>query len=139
MKVAKTEIKRLQTQSKREITMKTLMSSAIANVSNFLKKLHLERILSLVLVVYLFLATNAYGDKPIGERIGEQQHETSVNSERPKTTGELLEEAEGDVPLNERIGNITRDSAEAFQQFGEGIGKSFIETGRDAKNAVTGK
>ena len=114
--------------------MKNQTVKAIALVSSFLKELHLERVLLVVLTFSLLLTANpifGQDEKPVGQRVGEELHETSVNSERPKTTGEFLDEARGDVPLNERIGNITRDSKEAFQQFGEGITTSIQETAKE--------
>ncbi len=111
-------------------------------IANLFEKVKLQRILPAILAFAVFFATNVKTDarnEPIGERIGKQQHRTSVKSERPKTVGEFVDEARPDVPLNERIDNITRDSAEAFQQFGEGIGNSVKETARELGKNVSGK
>jgi hypothetical protein len=111
-------------------------------MKEMMKKLKLERILPAILAFALFFGTGFKTDvksQPIGERIGQQQHETSVKSERPKTTGEFIDEARQDIPLNERMSNITRDSAEAFGQFGEGIGNSVKETAREIGKNVSGK
>ncbi|WP_181280612.1 hypothetical protein [Aphanothece hegewaldii] len=112
------------------------------NLITSLKKRGFARFLAATLVAILLLGTTvtpAYAKEPIGERIGNQLHETSVQSERPKTTREFKEEADGDVPLGERIKNITRDSKEAFGQFGQGITTSAKETakevGENAKEA----
>ena len=64
-----------------------------------------------------------------------RQHDQ--DSERPKTTGEFLEEARGDVPLNKRIYNITRDSKEAFEDLGENISKGAKENVRGIKDSAT--
>ncbi len=114
--------------------MLNLISNAIASLLSSFKKSQLNRLFASVLVLFIFLSTSAsYSstERPIGERIGEKLHQTSENSERPKTTGEFLDEAEGDVPLDKRLRNIGRDSAEAFGQFGEGITTSVKETARE--------
>ncbi|ACK69395.1 conserved hypothetical protein [Gloeothece citriformis PCC 7424] len=116
------------------------MINVIDQTISFLKEYKIDRLFAGIFAVILLFVTNAdlgNNSKPIGERIGEQQHETSVNSERPKTTGELLDEARGDVPFDERMKNITRDSKEAFQQFGEGITTSAKESLRELKDNVT--
>lgn len=105
------------------------------NLISFFKK----RLIAAILLAVLLVATNvnsAQAKEPIGERIGEQLHETSVKTERPKTTGEFKAEADGDVPFDERVKNITRDSAEAFGQFGEGITTSIKETAKEVGENV---
>jgi len=67
--------------------------------------------------------------KQAAENVDELVHQK--NSQRPKTTGEFLEEARGDVPLNERLGNITRDSGEAFKDLGSEYSKAAREATRD--------
>jgi hypothetical protein len=125
--------------------MKSFIFAITTKVVSIWKKLELHRLLSFCLMVFILLTSSSYNsyqqpsERPLGERIGEQQHETSVKSERPKTTGEFLEEVEGDVPLGERMENITRDSSEAFQQFGEGITNSIKEGTRELKENLTGK
>jgi hypothetical protein len=109
------------------------------NLISSLKKFGLARFVAATLVAILLLATNinsAQAKEPIGERIGDQLHETSVKSERPKTTGEFKAEADGDVPLGERMKNITRDSKEAFGQFGQGITTSAKETAKEVGENV---
>ncbi|WP_013324563.1 hypothetical protein [Gloeothece verrucosa] len=116
------------------------MNNLISRAISCLKEAKIERLFAGVLAAILFLVTNpnvGANSQPIGERIGQQQHQTSKNTERPKTTGEFLDEARGDVPLDERLYNITRDSAEAFQQFGEGIGNSAKETVKELKKNIT--
>lgn len=110
--------------------MKNSIKAAITSI----KELRLGRILLVALTCSMLLLTNpafAGGEKPIGERVGEKQHETSVKSERPKTLGEFKDEADGDVPLDQRAKNITRDSGEALKQFGEGFTNSITETAKE--------
>lgn len=123
--------------------MKNLISSAIANTISSVKKLSIKRTIAAVLAGFLLLITNvnpvnaARSDRPIGERIGEQQHQSSRESDRPKTTGEWnrqAREVEGDP--GERLERIGEQSAEAFKQFGEGITNSFKEGARDLGNST---
>jgi len=110
--------------------MKNPIKAAIASI----KELPLARILLVAIACSLLLLSNpafAGIEKPVGERVGEKQHETSVKSERPKTLGEFRKEADGDVPLDQRAKNITRDSGEAFKQFGQGITNSITETAKE--------
>lgn len=121
--------------------MKDLISRCIHATVSYFEKVKLEKLLPVILVFSLFFATNVRTDareQPIGERIGRQLHETSVRSDRPKTTGEFIDEARREIPLNERMENITRDSGEAFQQFGEGIGTSVKETTRELGKNLPG-
>lgn len=117
--------------------MKNLIAGAIANTFSFLKKLKLERYFAAVLLVFLLLTTNmnmTQDDQSLGERIRERIQQTDQNSERPKTTGQLLDEARGDVPLGERMRNITRDSAEAFNQFGKEYSVGAQESARNIRD-----
>ncbi len=119
------------------------MKNLIVNSLNTVKTLWIEMtqtgVLVAIIVGFLVLGNinNVSADsQPIGKRIGEQLHQTSVKSERPKTTGEIIDEARQDISLGERMKNITRDSAEAFQQFGQGITTSAKETAKEVgKNA----
>lgn len=120
------------------------MKNLIINSLNTVKTLWVEItktgiVVSLV-IGFLVLGTMnnmAADDQPIGKRIGEQLHQTSVKSERPKTTGEIIDEARQDISLGERVKNITRDSAEAFGQFGQGITTSAKETAKEIGNNVS--
>lgn len=76
-------------------------------------------------------------DQPLGERILERIEQADQESNRPKTTGEFLEEARGDVPLDERLHNITRDSVEAFKQAGQDYSIAAEEITRELKDKVT--
>jgi hypothetical protein len=119
--------------------MRNLISNAIAST----KKLGMARLIAAVLVGFLLLVTNvnpvhaAQSDRPIGERIGEELHQTSKESDRPKTTGEWnrqAREVEGDP--GERFERIGEQSAEAFKQFGEGITTSIKEGARDLGSGI---
>lgn len=122
--------------------MLNLISAAIAKTNSFLKEHQVDRLFAGVLAAILLFVTNAdlgENSKPVGERVGDQLEQTSKRTERPKTLGEFRDEAEGDVPAGERVKNITRDSAEAFGQFGEGITTSIKEGFNELKNNVTGE
>lgn len=111
--------------------MMNWISNAIAGLNAFIQKIQVKRFLSVVLVGFLVLATHPNNvespannvqsgestNKAAAKRIKDIAHQN--DSARPKTTGELLDEARGDVPLNERLNNITRDSVEAFKDWGE--------------------
>ena len=121
--------------------MKNLMDSAIA----FVKNVQIKRFVAgFLLGGLLFLAnvnavsanTFSGGQGTESSRFLEKMQQADEQSERPKTTGELLDEAKGDVPLNERISNITRDSAEAFKQFGKLYTTGAEETARAVKESA---
>jgi hypothetical protein len=119
------------------IAMLDLIYSAIANTSSFLKNLRLERLLPVVLVGWLLITTNVaqgQSSQSLGERMRDRVEEIDRNSERPKTTGELQEEAREGVPLGERIRNITRDSKEAFGLFGKEYSIGAQESARNVKD-----
>ncbi|MBR8831209.1 MAG: hypothetical protein Cpurp_08395 [Chlorogloea purpurea SAG 13.99] len=120
--------------------MKTLIINSLTAIEHLWTKITKAAVLASVMIGFLVLGNVhnvAADEQPLGQRIGEQLHETSVKSERPKTTGELIDEARQDIPLGERLKNITRDSAEAFQQFGQGITTSAKESVKEVgKNAA---
>ena len=118
--------------------MKNLIGSARA----FVKHVQIKRFVAVLIVIGLvFLAnvnavsanTFSGGQGTESSRFLEKMQQADEQSERPKTTGELLDEAAGDVPLNERINNIARDSAEAFKQFGKLYTTGAEETARAVK------
>jgi hypothetical protein len=87
----------------------------------WLKPVQIQRLFSVVLTVCLLLTTGVKGmqdQKALGQNL-RQRIEQTDQSDRPKTTGEFLDEARGDVPLDERVKNITRDSVEAFKELGK--------------------
>lgn len=111
--------------------MKNLISSAIANTIFSFKKIGGKRIIAAVLVGFLLFVTNvnpvnaAQSARPIGERIAEQQQQSSREFDRPKTTGEWNRQArEVESDPGERFKRIGEQSAEAFKQFGEVITNS---------------
>lgn len=118
--------------------MKNLMSSAIA----FCKKIQVKHFVAVFLAIgVLFLANTKpvlantnFANKAESSRYLERIQQADENTERPKTTGEFLEEARGDVPLNERVENITRDSAEAIKQFGNLYTTGASEAARTLKD-----
>jgi hypothetical protein len=121
------------------------MKNLIGSASAFVKKLHVKRFVAVLLVIgTLFLAnvnavsanTFSGGQGTESSRFLEKMQQADEKTERPKTTGELLDEAAGDVPLNERINNIARDSAEAFGQFGKLYTTGASETARAVKENV---
>jgi hypothetical protein len=87
----------------------------------------------------LILGTNMAPDRgpnSLSEKVQDRVDEANQRSERPKTTGEFLDEAQGDIPLDERIHNITRDSAEAFRDFGKGYGDAIKDSTQMLKGKV---
>ncbi|HEY9626314.1 MAG TPA: hypothetical protein V6C84_03350 [Coleofasciculaceae cyanobacterium] len=78
-----------------------------------------------------------YSDNSLGQRMRDRIEETDRNSERPKTTGEFEQEARDGVPLDERIGNIIRDSGEAFKQFGQEYSVGAEESVRSIKDKAS--
>jgi hypothetical protein len=108
----------------------------LAHVSSEVRRAYLARLVSIALVGCLLLATGmntASGSEALGQAI-RQRIEATDQTDRPKTTGEFLDEARGDVPLDERLKNITRDSKEAFKKLGEEYTPDLDQTARDLQN-----
>lgn len=100
--------------------MKAMIFGSIARLISSLKQIRVEQVFSVVLVGFLFLTSNVASNQK-SEALGKavrDRIEATDQSNRPKTTGEFLDEARGDVPLDERVENITRDSVEAFKELG---------------------
>jgi hypothetical protein len=117
--------------------MKNSIESAIANIVSFIKGLRIKPLFSVIVVGLLLVGTNlatTANSQSLGERMRDRIEEVDRNSERPKTTGELQEEAREGVPLGERIRNITRDSKEAFEQFGKEYSVGAQESARNIKD-----
>jgi hypothetical protein len=116
--------------------MTHLISGAIAKINSLLKQLQVKQFLAFTLAAFLLLTTNTIVPGNQNQALSHKD-----GSERPKTTGEFLEEARGDVPLGERINNITRDSAEAFKDFGSIYTEGAKRAASDIKEnlADTGK
>lgn len=127
--------------------MMNWLSNAIANLNTFIQKIQVKRFLSVVLVGFLVFANHPNKvelpanniqsaestNKAAANRIKDIAHQN--DSARPKTTGELLDEARGDVPLNERLNNITRDSVEAFKDWGA----EYVDMGKESANHLKNK
>lgn len=123
--------------------MKNTVFAAISEMFSSIKRTQVNQVLSIVLVGFLFLTTNMglnQSDQSLGERMRERIQQVEQNTERPKTTGEWLDEVEGDVPFGERVQNTIRDSKEAFSQFGKEYSIGAQESARNiqenASNAV---
>ncbi|GAB4380886.1 MAG: hypothetical protein Kow00121_38110 [Elainellaceae cyanobacterium] len=117
--------------------MTDLIFSSIARIFSFLKELRVQRYLAIALTGILMLSMPvniAQNDQSLGERFRERMDQMDRNTERPKTTGDFLNEVEGDVPLGERINNTVRDSAEAFKEFGSEYGIGAQESARNVKD-----
>jgi hypothetical protein len=126
--------------------MNTLVSAAIATLASCFNRLQLGRAVASVIAAGLILVTMTYNagfayasktstdDGSLGERFRDRIEQTDRNSERPKTTGEFLDEVSGDVPLGERVKNTIRDSKEAFGQFGKEYAVGAQESARNVKD-----
>jgi hypothetical protein len=102
--------------------MKTMLYKASASIVSALQMLSVKRIFAAVLVSFLVLTTAvdlAQADDTLGERMRDRIEQADRNSDRPKTTGELMDEAHSDMPLGERLQRIGKESGEAFKQFGQ--------------------
>jgi hypothetical protein len=121
--------------------MRAIFSTVAANATSFFKQFRLERLFSFVLVGFLLLTTSdaylAPNSRDLGNAMHQRLQQTDQNSERPKTTGEFLDEARGDVPLNERVRNITRDSAESLKQWGQEYSSGVKDNARNLKNSTS--
>jgi hypothetical protein len=120
--------------------MSNMISNAIAIISASFKQLQVQRFLSVALTGCLLFgaAMNMGRDTDtLGERMRDRIEQTDRNSERPKTTGEFLDEARGDIPLGERMKNITRDSREALNQFGKEYSVGAQESLNNIKDSAT--
>jgi hypothetical protein len=115
---------------------------AIAKISSFFPGVRVQSLATIFLAGWLLIATDVSSmqstqtQQPSGKELLERIRQHDQDSERPKTTGEFLDEARGDVPLNERFSNITRDSKEAFKDLGENVSQSTKENVSDLKNSA---
>lgn len=114
------------------------MFVAIIRFASFLKGLSVQRAMVIAMTGLLAISMPinlAQTDQSsLGERFRERMQQIDRSTERPKTTGEFLDEVEGDVPLNERIYNTARDSAEAFKQFGSEFSIGAQESAKNVKD-----
>lgn len=81
------------------------------------------------------LETQDLSSQELGRAVRQRVEQTDPTN-RPKTTGEFLDEARGDVPLNERLENITRDSVEAFKQLGAEYKPDLKQTAQSLQDAA---
>lgn len=112
--------------------------ASIANCLAWLKATQTQRLFSVVLAVGLLLTSGVKGmqdQTALGQNL-RQRIEQTDHSDRPKTTGEFLDEARGDVPLDERVKNITRDSVEAFKELGKEYQPNVGEGIRDLRDGA---
>lgn len=105
--------------------MRTILTNLFSSAVSSLKQFEIKQLAVVVLAGLVLMTSHAApaastpttDSETLGKAIRERIEETD-QSNRPKTTGEFLEEARGDIPLDERLGNITRDSVEAFKELG---------------------
>ncbi|MEH2449424.1 MAG: hypothetical protein V7K18_27660 [Nostoc sp.] len=124
--------------------MINLISRTIGHISSLLKGLQVKSFLAVVVVGFVVLTTNvAYGhnDKGLGERVKEQVEQN--DAQRPKTVGQWNKEArETEGSPGERVQKITKESAEAFKEFGsgyvEGAQKTASDVGESAADTAKG-
>lgn len=119
--------------------MKAMIFGSIARLISSLKQIRVEQVFSVVLVGFLFLTSNVASNQK-SEALGKavrDRIEATDQSNRPKTTGEFLDEARGDVPLDERVENITRDSVEAFKELGREYTPDLKAGARNLRDNVT--
>lgn len=115
---------------------------AIAKISSFFQGVRVQSLATIFLASWLLITTDVNSmqststEQPSGKELLERIRQHDQDSDRPKTTGEFLDEARGDIPLNERISNITRDSKEAFKDLGENVSQSTKENVSDLKNSA---
>jgi hypothetical protein len=122
--------------------MNRLLSDGIATTIAVVQKFRIARVLALVFVSGFIVLTTAFysgiaqaaDNASLGERFRDRIERADQNSERPKTTGQFLDEARGNVPLGERTKNIIRDSKEAIDQFGKEYSVGAQESARNVKD-----
>jgi hypothetical protein len=116
------------------------MRQVLAKISSFFPSVRVQSLATICLASLLLITTNVNSvqnkptQEPSGKELLQRIRQHDQDSERPKTTGEFLDEARGDVPLKERVSNITRDSKEAFKDLGENVSQGTKENVRELKN-----
>jgi hypothetical protein len=115
----------------------------LAKISSFFQGVRVQSLATIFLASWLLITTNVNSiqntptQEPSGKELLQRIRQHDQDSERPKTTGEFLDEARGDVPLDERFSNITRDSKEAFKDLGKTASQNTKENVRDLKNSAS--
>jgi hypothetical protein len=110
--------------------MKNRIFKAIAGI-------RVVRLLAVIFASWLIFGTNlalADNSGTLGERMRDRINEVEQGSERAKTTREMEQEARPGLPLGERLNRITRDSKEAFEQFGKEYTIGAEESARNVKD-----
>ncbi len=102
------------------ISMKNLISSAIAQISSLLNGLQVKRFMAVVAVGFLLLTTNVdstRNSQAVAEQVLEKAHQT--DSVRPKTSNEWKQEArETEDAPGARAKNIAEETGQALKEFG---------------------
>jgi len=117
--------------------MKNSISNAIANLTSFVKGIQIARLFAVIFASWLIFGTNvalADDSSSLGERMRDRINEVEQGTERAKTTREMEQEARPGLPLGERLNRITRDSKEAFEQFGKEYTIGAEESARNVKD-----
>ena len=100
--------------------MTNLISNALNHISVLLNQFQVKRFLSVVMVGFVLLTTNAdlgRNSQSVTKKLDEVVHQDA--SQRPKTTGEWNKEArETEGAPGERVQRIAGQSAEALKDFG---------------------
>lgn len=124
--------------------MKAIISTVIASFAAFFssfKQIRVQQVFSVVLVGFLFLTSHANSEQKsgaLGKAIRDRIDQTETDqSNRPRTTGEFLDEARGDVPAGERAKNITRDSVEALKELGREYNPDLPGRAENLKDNIT--
>lgn len=126
--------------------MRAIISNLVSGFAAFLssfKQIRVEQVFSVVLVGFLFLTSSVSSEQKsgaLGKAIRDRIDQTEADqSNRPRTTGEFLDEARGDVPAGERAKNITRDSVEALKELGREYNPDLPGRAENLKDSITGK
>jgi len=102
------------------ISMKNLISSAIAQISSLLNGFQAKRFLAVVAVGFLLLTTNVdsiSNSKAVAEQVLEKAQQT--DSVRPKTSNQWKQEArETEDDPGARNKNIAEETGQALKEFG---------------------
>ncbi len=103
------------------ISMKNLISSAIAQISSFLNGFQVKRFFAVVAVGFLLLTTNVdatRNSQAVAEQVLEKAHQT--DDVRPKTSNEWKQEArETEDNPGARGKNIAEETGQALKEFGK--------------------
>lgn len=115
------------------LSMKNLISSAIAQISSLLNGFQVKRFFAVVAVGFLLLTTNVdtgRNSQAVAEQVLEKAQQT--DSVRPKTSNEWKQEARAteDAP-GARAKNIAEETGQALKEFGALYPKTAEASTRD--------